>query len=484
MKRPISIRSIIIIGAIILLFTAAIRWPREIITAWGRLKHTIVKKYYDFQTDRNMGKIENLIDNASPSEPREDSGLNLLFIIIDTCRSDRLSCYGYPEITTPNIDSLAESGTRFSTVVSQAPVTMPSHCSIFTSLYPPTHGVRDNGSFKLNESFNTMAEILQRNGYMTGAVVGSFVLDSRFGLDQGFNHYHDTFKKPGSPRFHNGRWQGHDIDIFESSADEVTLEALRWLDEHRRTKSFLFLNYYDPHEPCTPPSRFMKAFPGNPYNGEVAFVDECISYIIRYLEKSGLADNTMIVITADHGESLGEHDYTGHADVLYDQVLLVPWIIYDPRRTATSRSIDRQVNSVDIMPTVLDLLGIKVPEGIHGVSRANLMDKEPTGVEETSYAETLFPLLRGGEAEIHTLRTPTWKLVRYIKADGGERNLLFNLIEDRDETLDLIDRYPDIAGWLSEELDKYRRLDSPERFNQMTPVNGETRKKLKALGYI
>jgi arylsulfatase A-like enzyme len=336
----------------------------------------------------------------------------------------------------------------------------------------------------LDKSFTTLAEVLQKNGYSTGAVVGSFVLDRRFGLDQGFDFYHDTFKKPGSPRFYHGQWQGHDIDIFESTADEVTLEALRWIHEQWQNKFFLFLHYMDPHAPYTPPDRFLKAFPENPYYGEVAFVDECVSYIIRYLKKSGLSDNTLIIITADHGESLGEHDYMGHAYVLYDQVLRIPLVVKDPSGNLSPGYHSFQINSIDIMPSLLDLLSIPIPPDVQGKSFLPLLSTEKKRSDKFSYSETLMPSLRQGKAEMYSLRDRTWKLINYVFPKGGEKSFLYDLSTDRKELVDMANRRPDVVKDMSEKLLNFRKLESYHRFRHMIPADRETVEKLKALGYI
>ncbi len=482
-KKP-STGFIVILGIAALVFAAAMLQPRQLASAWWKVKFFFLERYREFQIGQNLKTIDRLVENAPRVEIPAGAPLNLLLVSIDTCRSDRLGCYGCPDPTTPNIDSLAAKGARFSSVVCSAPVTLPSHATIMTSLYPPTHGVRDNGSFRLDESFLTLAEILKQNGFATGAVVGSFVLDHRFGLGQGFDYYHDTFRKPGSYRFLHSRWQGHKVDIFESAADEVTLEALRWLSANREKRFFLFVHYYDPHEPYTPPRAYRDKFPSSPYNGEVSFVDGCLSRLFRYLEKTGLSGDTLISITGDHGESLGEHGYTGHADVVYDEVLLVPWVIADPREKMPGHVIARQVSSVDIMPTLLDLLSLPIPDGLQGRSRLPLLSGEIGGGEEISYSETLFPFLRGGQDEIYCLRTPRWKLIRRIAGNGRQTESFFDLASPGDENADVSSRYPEEAGFLSRRLDEYRKLEPEKRFQRMIGVEDDTRKKLKALGYL
>jgi arylsulfatase A-like enzyme len=216
----------------------------------------------------------------------------------------------------------------------------------------------------------------------------------------------------------------------------------------------------------------------------VAFVDECVSYIIRYLKKSGLSDNTLIIITADHGESLGEHDYMGHAYVLYDQVLRIPLVVKDPSGNLSPGYHSFQINSIDIMPSLLDLLSIPIPPDVQGKSFLPLLSTEKKRSDKFSYSETLMPSLRQGKAEMYSLRDRTWKLINYVFPKGGEKSFLYDLSTDRKELVDMANRRPDVVKDMSEKLLNFRKLESYHRFRHMIPADRETVEKLKALGYI
>ena len=483
-KIKISPAFLVTLGIIFTVFLFFMLQPRRIINLSGRLADFFREKSWELKTARNFKEIEQRA--AAPRGRKMPPGEkpSLIFIIIDTCRPDRLGCYGYEKKVSPAIDALARDGILFSSVVCQAPITMPSHASIMTALYPPAHGVRDNGRFRLDESFPTLAEMLKRAGYVTGAVVGSFVLDSRFGLDQGFDFYGDTFAKPASRRLCRAGWQGHEVGIFERSAEEVTLEALRWLEECPEQPFFLFIHYYDPHQPLCPPRRYRERFPENPYDGEIAFVDDCLGYLVRYLENSGLAENALLVVTSDHGESLGEHGYRGHAGVLYEQTLLIPWIIRDPQTSDPGKVIRQQVESVDILPTTLEMLGIFPPPDIHGKSRASLLKAGSKTGNAFSYSETLFPRLRGGRSELYSLRSPAWKLIRAVSPEGEIKHSLYHLEQDPSESVDLASRRPEKLAQLSAQLEKFKKFEISPRFRYMISMDAETKNKLRALGYI
>ena len=413
---------------------------------------------------------------------------NLLLISIDTCRSDYLSCYGYPVITTPNIDRLARRGVRFERVYCQSSITLPSHCSMLTSLYPPAHGVRENGTFRLDESRETLAEIFARHGYYTGAVVSSFVLDSRFGLNQGFNEYLDEFEKPGSALYYfNDSWQGHKIDIFECSADEVTLKALRWLEQNAKTPFFLFLHYFDLHVPYSPPREYARKYKGDLYAGELAYVDKCIGSVLEYLEAAGLSERTVIVVTGDHGECLGEHDFRGHGAELYEQILKVPWVIVDPRIQTKGTVIKHPVNSIDIFPTILSLLKIPCPVDISGKGRTSLFVENhdnKSSDEGYSYAETLLPALRLGGAEKYVCVHKNMKLIKKIFPSGKVSMSLFDLSLDPGENINILEQSYPLAKTLERYIERIRDQGVYPRFKYRISVEDESRNKLKALGYF
>lgn len=288
---------------------------------------------------------------AAPAGPAR----NLLLITIDTLRADRLSCYDPTHVQTPAIDGLAASGTVFTRAFTHVPLTLPAHACLLLGLTPPRNGVRDNGRFVVAEEMMTLAELLRSRGFATAAFVGGYPLHSRFGLAQGFDVYDDRFAAaPGVGR-----------EFAESRAGTVADKALAWL-EGRRSPWFLWVHFYDPHDPYEPPGPFLSRFKDAPYDGEVAYVDETVGRLLAFLRDRGLAAGTVVVLTGDHGESLGDHGELTHGFLTYNPALWVPLVVaapgLEPRRT------DEVVSHVDVFPTVCDLLSVPGPAGLEGRS--------------------------------------------------------------------------------------------------------------------
>jgi len=280
---------------------------------------------------------------------------NLLLITVDTLRADRLSCYDPAHVRTPTMDRLAASGWVFTQAFSHVPLTLPAHTSLLVGRTPPAHGVRDNGRFVVPPELQTLAELLQARGYATGAFVGGYPLHSRFGLAQGFDTYDDRFAAvPGVGR-----------EFAESRAGTVIDKALAWAGE-QRTPWFLWVHLYDPHDPYEPPEPFLSRFKDSPYDGEVAYVDETLGRLFAVLKEKGRLDDTVIVLTADHGESLGDHGELTHGFLTYNPVLWVPLILSAPG-LEPGRS-DETVAHIDVFPTVCDLLLVPKPDGLQGRS--------------------------------------------------------------------------------------------------------------------
>ena len=261
---------------------------------------------------------------------------NVVLVSIDTCRADRLSCYGYGRLSTPNIDAVAREGVLFRQALAPVPMTLPSHSSMMTGAYPPVHGVRTNDGYRLGSSNVTLAKVLQAAGFDTAAFVGGFPLDARFGLGQGFQTYDGRFDKEGGE---------HD----RRSAEEVTRRGLAWLESHQKQTDkkpfFLFLHYYDAHWPYQPPPPFDKAFADDPYAGGIAYVDSWIGRVIGRLRELGLYDNTLLVIVGDHGESLGEHNERTHCFFAYQATLRVPLVIRVPGWSYEQRAVSNEPSS-------------------------------------------------------------------------------------------------------------------------------------------
>ncbi len=259
---------------------------------------------------------------------------NVVLISIDTCRADYLSCYGFFRQTTPNIDAVAKEGILFKNVFSTSPITLPAHSSMMTGTIPPYHGVHDNYNYRLGDFNVTLAEILKENGFMTGAVVGCFVLNSRFGLDQGFITYDDDFDE-----------ETKEIGIPERSGQEVSDHGSQWIEEHCDDNFFLFLHYFDPHVPYNPPEPFKSTYI-HPYVAEIAYADHCIGQVIDKLKSLDLYDSTLIIITSDHGEALGAHQEQTHAYFIYNEVIKVSLIFKIPGKYRAKKLMMRLVQSI------------------------------------------------------------------------------------------------------------------------------------------
>jgi arylsulfatase A-like enzyme len=247
---------------------------------------------------------------ASPDSGRP----SVLLVTIDTLRADHVGVYGAVQAETPRLDALAAAGTRFENAIASTPLTLPSHASLLTGLDPPRHGVRHNGVYRLDGEIETLAERFRAAGYATGAVTGAVVLARRYGLDQGFQSYDDgtSSRRSGAGGF------------LERRAAEVTERALAWLAQATRP-FFLWVHYYDPHHDYRPPQPFAERFSASPYDGEIAYVDTQLGRLLDGLEPGGSHRETLILVTSDHGESLGEHGESTHAYTLYDAVLRVPF---------------------------------------------------------------------------------------------------------------------------------------------------------------
>ncbi|MBN2384535.1 sulfatase-like hydrolase/transferase [bacterium] len=309
---------------------------------------------------------------------------NVLIITMDTTRADHLECYGHTRIKTPRINALARNGVLFEEAFSVQPVTLPSHCSIMTGLYPFKHGVRDNSIYRLTDDNLTLAEILKDQGYLTAAFVSSYILDKQFGLTQGFMLYNDRFLKPK---------QKGKLPV-DRRASEVSILACTWFEQNKKllekTPFFLWLHYYDPHADYDPPSPYREAY-HDPYDGEIAYTDEWIGYVLDELKMRRLLPNTLIVLVADHGESLGEYGEKTHGIFIYRPTTHVPFIMSYPPHIPTGKRIAQRVSTVDLVPTLLDYLGITHPGTCDGRSLRPLVRDESIDEQVPIYSETYIP---------------------------------------------------------------------------------------------
>ncbi len=411
---------------------------------------------------------------CSPGRPP-----NVLLITLDTTRADFIGCYGKEQAETPNIDRLAAEGFLFEQAVSTNPVTQPSHSTILTGTYPMVHGVRDNGLFQLPDSSETLAEILKSHGYATGASVGGFPLTAEFGTSQGFDFYDDQLKaihQDARGRALKRRSTWYD----ERPAGHVNDAILGWLRNHWDESFFVWLHYWDPHEPHIPPPPFSQLFAHDLYSGEIAYADHCLGTILNALETAGKLRNTIVIVVGDHGEGRREHGEQTHAFLAYQATLHVPMVVYAPRLEG-GRRIRQRVGTVDLVPTVLDLLGFQVPSAIQGRSLVPLMTSKDEGdiPAVPYYAESLSPRLSHGAGELRVLFQGDLKYIH------GPRPELYDLDLDPKELHDLAPEREQETQELQVALENFiTERASESAAEAVHEISEETQRRLEALGYL
>ena len=397
------------------------------------------------------------------------SDLNVVVITLDTTRADRIGAYGWTPSATPNLDRLAGEGTLFEHAAAPAPLTLPVHSSLFTAKYPPQHGVRDNGGFFLNEGETTMAERLKAAGAATGGFVGAYVLDRKWGIAQGFDRYFDDFDL--------SKFETPSLGEVERPANEVADRALEWLATVKGSRFFAWLHFYDPHSPYAPPPEYRARFASQPYVGEIAFVDAQIGRVRAFLEAERLLDKTIVVVIGDHGESLGDHGESTHGFFVYQSVLRVPLVIRAPYDALRGRRVADLVRTIDVMPTVFDLLDMPPPEQVEGQSVVPLMSGAVREMGLAAYAEAVYPRFHYGWSDLRSLTSERFK---FIEAPRPE---LYDLVQDPAETRNLYDERRPLAERMAAVL---AAADSKGAAD-VTPaadVDPDTRARLAALGYV
>lgn len=390
-------------------------------------------------------------------------GCNVLLVTIDTLRVDRVGAFGGPAGLTPNLDRLASEGVQLTRAYSAAPLTLPAHASILTATSPPVHGLRTNGLFRLGPSIPTLATVLKGAGYRTGAFVGSFVLDARFGLNRGFDEYDDRYgeKHPGDP-----------AEGAERRSEDVVKPALAWING-APSPWFAWVHLYDPHEPYRAPEPY--ASQHQPYDAEVAYADAMVGRLLAGLPPGAL-DRTAIMLAADHGESLGEHGERSHGVFVYDVTMRVPWIVWTPgRRHAVS---DTLVRLIDLAPTMLDLVGVAGPSQFEGRSIVGAIGGG-AGETPAAYLEAMDSTLTRNWAPLTGLVSQTHKLIDLPIPE------LYDLTSDPKETTNIFSREPDRARTLSALLrTQVAGFHARGTTAEKTTLNAEARQRLQSLGYV
>jgi len=385
---------------------------------------------------------------------------NVVVITLDTTRADRLGAYGFPNAGTPTLDRLAHEGVLFEQAETAAPLTLPAHCSLFTGRYPFQHSVHENG-IPLPSTEQTLAQLVHERGYRTAAFTAAYVLDARWGLSRGFDRYDGvpvaTDLRP--PR-HNRR-----------PANEVVDAALGWLDTTSELPFLAWLHLYDAHAPY----RTDDSTHPSGYQAAIGFMDTQIDRVIGFLDAHHLRDRTVIVVVGDHGESLGDHGERTHGFFVYESVTRVPLMIDAPIPAARGRRISEVVRTVDILPTLLELLKVRPSLSLAGVSLVSQMTGTARGPLRDAYAETMFPRDRFGWSDLRAIRSGRFKAI------AAPRPELYDLERDPSESTNIFDARPEGAEPL---LAKLRAL-GPDlgTDGSAASLDRDAAERLSALGY-
>lgn len=487
-------------------------------------------------------QTNNHVISSSPGIDQSQNGKgaitrNVIVILVDCLRADHLGCYGYARKTSPSLDHMARSGITFENCVAPSSWTIPSVVSLFTGVYPQQHGVNTLGTI-IPEDLSMLQKIVEKNGVNTAAFITNDYLNPRFGYAKGFSHYFDhyldqefreyvasrlfflnallhfknNFFYPFSVDPGGTRWWSIGFPPFNHekiSAKRVTDDVVKWIDIHSDKPFFIYLHYMDVHSPYDTiwyplfdseayPDQDLKGKLINTYDGRITYVDRQIKRIWEELVKLNAAKNTLLIITADHGEELYDHEGTGHCTTLYDELTRIPLIMIDPSLPGMGQRVKNQVQLIDLPVTILDFLGVKIPEQMKGRSLLPLIDSSPPLFEPAhalSYTTRGRKSLKTEEGRelwerkvwnqggiLTSLRIDNeWKI---IIGDDGQSEL-FNLKEDKREQKNLKGIEPFIFKDLKKELmEASARLKSYTPRQEKLELPPDTRNKLKALGYL
>lgn len=406
------------------------------------------------------------------------SDLSVLLVTLDTTRADRIGVFaremGRPAPETPRLDALAARGTRIDRAISVTPLTLPAHSTLMTGLLPGAHGVRDNGGFRLDEARQTLAEAFAASGRRTGGFVSAYVLDHKWGIAQGFERYFDDFDLSNAKDLSLGE--------IQRRGDETVAAAIAWLDGLGGQPFFAWVHLYDPHTPYAPPEPYASRYPGDPYDGEIAWTDELVGRLLDHLERSGRATRTLVLVSGDHGESLGEHGEADHGFFVYEATTHVPMILAGPYRDLAGKVLKAPVGQADVAPTLLELAGVAGGlEPGQGRSFVPLLEgrSDPPGTPPRGYSESFLPRLHFGWSELRSIHTERWQFVEAPRAE------LYDLAADPGQLTSLVERERRTLRELRDALSALEATVEPLASGS-APVeeDEETLRALAALGYV
>ena len=402
---------------------------------------------------------------------RKDRDFNVIVITLDTTRADRLPSYGCRDVVTPTLDAFAARGVRFEKCYAQTPLTLPSHTTLMTGTLPLFHGIRDNGGFFVPEKLKTMAELFKDKGYETGAFIAAYVLDSKWGLNQGFDTYFDKFDL--------SKFKRVSLGTVQRPANEILDQALPWLEERKAKRFFAWLHLYDPHTPYEPPPPYDRLYANRPYLGEIAFADSEIGRLWVWLQSNGLLEKTFIVFAGDHGESLGEHEEQSHGFFVYQAAIHVPLIVVTPFAKLQGVVSPEVTTLADVLPTVCDMAGLPVPAEVQGKSLLPAFFGRRRKETPLAYSETYYPRFHYGWSDLKSVQDGRHKL---ILAPVPE---LYDVVADPREEKNLVYLEKKVYENLNAEAEVFISRASRNAYEvDVSKVDEETREKLSALGYV
>jgi len=401
-------------------------------------------------------------------QPGQARDCNILLVTLDTIRQDRLGCYGDKQALTPVLDKLADTGVQYFDAVTSVPLTLPSHATILTGQSPLRHGVKDNGLYALGDEPTTLTEDLKDQGYATSAFIASFVLDKRFGLNRGFDVYDFEVGQSG--------YRPQMADFNERPANEVTDATLAWLKNHHAEKPdqpfFTWVHYFDAHLPYTSPLQNQPVFKNRGYDAEITFVDGQLGRLVQWLDESGTRNNTIVILVADHGESLGEHQEQTHGMFIYNSTMKIPMIINCPGKIDGHLEIsDRIAGLVDLRDTISDMLGFKPTATTDGQSLL-----KPVDAHRRIYMETESPLNMAGFSPLHGLQSNSDKFILAPKLE------FYDLEVDPDELENLHETRSEEMASVSSQLKSIMGGTTASATDRH--ITSEEAERLRSLGYV